>query len=616
MRVFQVKNFQSGLITELEDYSIPEDAASNSLNWLTKGDKIELTGGYQLVDADNENTGSGKVTGLHVAEKVDGSVQAFYSYGQKVKYLDSSGAWQEISTDLLGTDADGEDVSFDGYVSSAGYQTWLSSPNSSLYKIMTANPETAVDQYDASKNFKGYINIQNGRTHLWYRDKFRNYFYGSWIDAQDSSVYTTVSSEAIGGSGSTNYTGTLVFKSGGAKRTCFNVVFTDGTQTAQDDKNGNFVGDATGTINYATGVYDITFNSTTTGSVTADYEWEDSTANGIADFSFSATRAALEGFFLPQNTGGDILNILPYRTEFYCIHENNAWLYSMPVNDTNPTNQIFRAKVGMQNWRAAVATGDGIYYIDTSEKSQPRFKLLTLEANSDQVIPVSFSFNLDLSGYDFSSGIATEFDDYIIFSGTDSNGNQRTFLYNKIWKSFDVTNYSVSCFANNNGVLWAGDALSNNVLKLFNTFSQGDAIIENYWEGKLSKLGVEELKKYKRLTIEGDISPDQNIEVYLAYDRGGYVKLGDISGDGSYVDAGSSIVIGSVQVGKNELGGGGDGVEAFHYRREFRVRSDRFDEVKIKFVATKVGYASISTINYYDIKLYGQKNIQRYRTTS
>jgi hypothetical protein len=51
-----------------------------------------------------------------------------------------------------------------------------------------------------------------------------------------------------------------------------------GGETLVDDRNGNLIGDggSTGTINYATGAYSVTFDHTTTGAVTADYYWEES----------------------------------------------------------------------------------------------------------------------------------------------------------------------------------------------------------------------------------------------------------------------------------------------------------------------------------------------------
>ena len=78
-----------------------------------------------------------------------------------------------------------------------------------------------------------------------------------------------VNDEEIGSSGATNYTGTLAHKPIQPK----SVSFTDGTQTLTDDGNGNLTGDGSGTIDYDTGAYDITFNSSTSGDVTCDYQY-------------------------------------------------------------------------------------------------------------------------------------------------------------------------------------------------------------------------------------------------------------------------------------------------------------------------------------------------------
>ncbi len=103
--------------------------------------------------------------------------------------------------------------------------------------------------------------------------------------------------------------------------------------------------------------------------------------------------------------------------------------------------------------------------------------------------------------------------------------------------------------------------------------------------------------------------------MFLAYDRGPFTSVGTIRGDGGYVNKTSEATVGSPQVGSAEAGGGGSGITAYDYVREIKVNSDRFDEVKIKFVANSVGYASVTEINYYDVRKYTQKNLQRYRTT-
>ena len=618
LRQRRIQNFDKGLVTQLEAQSIPEQAASASLNWLTLGDRIELSGGYTIIGT--ENTGTGKITGLHVAEKVDGSLLPIRTHGKKVEYYTTD--WVESGTDVLTTAADGEDVAITSYTSLAGYQAWISSPNSGFFKMMLANPGSIKDLYSSAKNFKGYIKSANQSIYCWYRLNNKNYLYRSYKDLQNTTVYTTVTAEAIGSSGSTTYSGTLAAISG--VKTCFNIVFTDGTQTMTDNKNGGFTGDGTGTINYATGAYSITFNSVTTGSVTCTYQHETSTTQGVADFTFtSPTRTAAQGFFLPQPTGGDLLNVMPYQSSMYCLHKRNAWILTLDSDDVTVSNIEWRENIGMENWRAAVSTGDGIYYIDTRDSLKPRFKLLTLQSSgiSTQVVPVEFSYNIDLSGYDFSAGVGYQWQDYILFSGRTSGAtqNNRIFAYNKVWKSFDVLDYYTTCFAEYDGALWAGDALSNNVTKLFSTTSTNGGLINNYWEGKLTKLEVDELKKFKRLSLRGKIGVSQILKVSLAFDGGNFVEVGRILGTGDYVDRSGDGLVGSSMVGSDEIGGGGSGAIGYNYIREFhselRNILPKFSEVKIRIEALDVGYASVSEINYYDIKTYGQKNLLRFRTT-
>ena len=606
-----IANFDKGLITSFEAHSIPEGAASDSLNWLTRGDKIELTGGYTIIGA--EDGVAGKVTGLGVSNDVNGDPVAFKTQSKKLFYYDGND-WVENGVDLLGDDADGEAVQFSPYTSVAGYQMWASSPNSGLFKIMLANPADAKDMFINGKNFKGSLTHLNGRALMWYTNKTRNTLFGSWLDAQDESTYTLVADEAVGALGVQAYNGNLAEVTG--KRTGHAIIFSDGTQTLQDDRNGNLIGDGTGTINYTTGAYTVNFAAVTAGAVVVSYEHEDSTDKGVADFSESAIRKATEGFFILQATGGDLLDIKTYRTQNYCIHENNVWFFVIGETDTNPTNEVYREKLGMKSIRAAIGTGEGIYYIDTSNNSEPRFKLLTLNTSNEDVVPITVSFSVDLRNFDFSEAVSFEYGRYLLFAcktkGT--SANDRVFVYDKVFKSFNLTNYFVTQMQEYAGELWAGDSVTNNVQRLFTNFTANGSNIQNYWEGNISQLGVDEIKKFKRLTIQGEIYEQQKLKVSLAYDRGEFEEIGIIDGVGDHIIQGKNRVVGGNEVGAEEIGGGGDGELVSFYKKEFRVNSQRFDEVRIRFEALDVGYVSVSTINYFDIQLYGQKNILKYRT--
>jgi len=177
MNTVDVKVFK-GLQTALEPQSIERGAASRSLNWRTQGDHIELRRGMARVGAD---AGAGKVTGLFTSRKANNDEVTWRTRGKKLEYYNATTeAWVEVNTaDILGTAADGEDVSFADYATNQGNQVWFASPNSSLFKIMTANPGDPVDQYDSSKNFKGLISIVLNRMFLWRRKSDKTAPYGS-----------------------------------------------------------------------------------------------------------------------------------------------------------------------------------------------------------------------------------------------------------------------------------------------------------------------------------------------------------------------------------------------------------------------------------------------------
>lgn len=619
MKTFPIRNFDKGVINNIEQQSIPDGAASDSRNWLTLGDRIELSGGYDIIGT--ENAGTGRISGLKVSTRADGTKQIFRTRGKKLEYYDLTTLdWVEVGSDQLGTAADGEDISFTEYITVAGNQTWLSSPNSSLYKIMTANPGSINDQYNSAKNYKGFIRTVLNWLYLWNIKTDKTGIYRSYIDAQ---IYTTVSAENVGtGNGATlTFTDTLAFKGGGAKRTCFGVLVTDGVETFTDNFSGGLTGSAggTGTINYTTGALSVTFAVAPLNlqAITCDYSWEDSTNNGIADFTFSTPRTAAQGDLLREDIGGAIRNIFNYAEQEYVVHDENTWRVAYSDDDLTVSNRIFRERVGIKNWRAAISTGDGIFYIDTSTPEKPYFRRLTFESNSLEVLPSPITLNVDLAGYVFDQSVSYEWGDYILFffKSANSSNNDTTMVYHKIWKSIDILNYYVSCAENYGGTLLGGDSLSNNVQRLFTGFTANGSTITNYWVGNLSLLQIEELKKFKRLTIKGQIDADQSIDVFLSYDNANFVQVGTISGSGDYVSATPRNVIGSPQVAESEIGGGGTGISAYDYTYEMRVRSPKFDRVKIKFMATNVGYASVSEINYYDIQLYGQKNLNRFRTT-
>ena len=623
----QVNNFKYGILDELEPQSIPDGAASASSNWHTKGDRIELRRGSRMMGSD---AGSGRVTGLRSVRKQDGTEVLIRTRGRKVEYYDeTTHDWIENGTDVLPAAAAGEDISIEPYAGLSGAAAYLSSKNSSIYKIMAANPGSITDLN--MTNHRGKIRIRSGRMYLWDRldtnkGKDETGLYRSYIDKDEVSDFTPITAENVGsGDGSTRtFSGTLAFKGGGAKRTCFLVRIYDTGPTVEtfyDDKNGLLIGSAggTGTINYTTGAFSVQFNAAPAAganSIKADYYWEDSTSAGLADFSYSGTRTAGQGYVLRQDDGGGRMqNIAFYNEQAYCFHQKKTWRVSESADDLTLSNLVYRQNVGIPYFRAQVETGEGIYYIDDSEANKPRIRILTLDQLATAVVPISISNNVNLADYRFDQAAGGLFGDWVLFSCRTKNNtvNDTVLVYDRRFKSLDKLDYYVSCFEVYNGALVAGDSMSNNVYELFSGVDDSDSTIPNSWESKLDDQGLKELKKTKRLRLQGLIGAEQALEVYLSLDNGPYVFIGTVSGNGSYVDRTSVALVGDEVLGKNIVGGGGSGIEAYNYLRELSVRQDKYSEAKIKFTATGLGYLSISMYSFFDIRPMGQRIPRRYR---
>lgn len=618
----ETKNFKIGTVNSLEPESIPDGAASDSLNWLTKGDRIELVPGYSIVGDDDET--DGRVSGLHVAERPDGTLIPFKSHGRKIKTYDAENdEWAEIGSDAIPAAAEDDDISMSDYSPPAGNQLWLNSPNLGPQKVMVATPSALIDQYDSSKNFKGRMRVKDARSLLWYRNEDKTGVYGSWVDARN---YTTVTAESIGtGDGvDKTFSGTLAFKGGGAKRTCFGVEITDGVETFTDDFNGNLVGSAggTGTIDYGTGAYAVEFEAAPANAapLTADYQWEDATDEGVADFSKSTPRQAGQGFVFPQDAGGGpIQAALSFNLVDYCLHLRKTWALFLSDDDTDATNNVFREKVGIPNHRAACATDRGIYAIDTSDPEDPKFVLITLERGSTEVVPIDISEKLNLTDFRFDKGVVGKEGNLVLFAGRHKSSveNDTLWVLDTRFGSYDRIRRHVACFGNQtyDGEILVGDSLSNNVLKLFDGWSNDGVLAENYWIGRLTDHEIRELKKTRRLVVEGQIGPDQVIQVDADMGTGEFVNVGEIRGNGPYVDAAKDGTIGSPEIGEYQIGGAALGsTPRGRYVRELRFRLGKYRRVRLRFRATGIGYASVSYYAHKDITRFEDRVPKKYRS--
>jgi len=627
LKELKIENFRYGVVDAIEVKAIPRGAFRAALNFITKGDKTELRGGELLLGT--EVTGSGAVTGIGVAEGVTGTQLLYWSHGRKVKYYDETTEDHiEIGTNILPAVADGEDVTFSPFNPLAGAQMWFSSPNSGLYKSMVANPGDITNVYTSAKNYKGKLKIQENRIYMWGLKKDISAYYLSYIDAQN---YTTETDEDIGNADDSTKTfiGTLSFKAGEAKETCFNIVITDTSEseTFTDNYDGTLTGDAggTGTINYTTGAFSVTFNTAPSApdDILATYQTEDSTDTGIADFTYSATRVAGEGDVFRQDDGGAAQGLFPYKDINYCPHKYKTWLLQLTADDTDAINIIYRNNVGIPNHRAAVASGDGIYLVNDIDEDEPKFQKIRYVRGSVETEPIPISDNIKLANYRFDQGACIKYGELILFAcrTSDSSYNNRILIYNTTWKSFDPVEYWISCFTIYNGDLIGGSSISNNLYKLFSGYDDDDSLITGYIEGNLDNLDLDRLKKDKKIDLEGEIQTNQAYKLYLAVDNGAFVEYknsGDthaIEGTGDYVDIGQSVAVGSPTCGTTELGGGSavTDIIAHPYYRTIKVNLDKFEKVMYRIVPQGIGYMSLSMLKYKDIRIKGQKIPLKYR---
>jgi len=615
MNDIEIKNWDKGLITELEAESIPRGSFSNALNWTSKGDSFELRAGSRVLGT--QIAGSGRGNGVHTAYKGDGTPVMYRARATKLEYsLDDGTTWTEIGTNILVDEL----ITFANYDSPAGNQVWISSPNlGKLIKIVVANPADYTDVYDATKNYAGYLTIADNALWMWGVVNSKNVVFRSHIDAQK---YTLVSAEVVDtADGGKTYGGTLAFKAGGAKRTCLAVSISNDTGTTETftdpTGSGTLTGSlgGTGTINYTTGEWTAVFNSNVaSGNITATYDWEDSTDNGIADFTFSSTRVASEGCEFPQTSGGDVKTVLVYNLDKYCIHERNVWKIVSPVDDTDFTNNIFRENIGIESLWGAYASADGIYLVDSKNKSEPRIRIMSYNDQSDQVLPLSISESLNLSGYYFDRDVILEVGEYLLIfcRSTDSTKNNRCFRYNKTWKLWDLLDYSASCATLYESSVIVGDDQTNNVWLLFSGITDDEAIISNSVELNIDELDTARLKKLKGIRLKGLIQKEQSYKVYASYDNDDYQYIGEISGDQSYVDIGESMTIGTNAIGTLAIGGESQ-IIVYNYDYTLPINSDKFGDIKLKFEAQNIGFISISNIIYKDIRLKENKPPQKYR---
>ena len=678
---YKVGVYGKGTVNVIEDTLIDDGAASNSVNFLTLPDRIELIGGRRLLGS--EESGNNGALGMGKITKVDGEEVIFRKIGTKLQYFNNATQlWVDIKTNLL----DNEPLYFANSFTPAGRQIWMCGQDG-LFKIYPSSPTSIIDLTNPLKNYKGIILIDKSRMLTVGMKEDPTGIRFSKVD-KDSN-YQNVSHEDLSDSATAkkNYSGTLVHGQ------CFGLLFisTIGTQvnisnitkavtpvvtanghglvagdkiaiagvvgmteinyllarvvavidansfyidintssfstytsggtvgkaeTLTDDKNGNLIGDGSGTINYATGEYTLSFNTNTAIPVKSDYLYEDSLNGGLADFTYSATRLAGEGNVLRQDsTGSKTMFVVSFNNSYISVQDKGSWKVTIDSTDEKYDNQIYRENIACPSPRAKEVTADGVIFIDTYDSNKPKLRLLALNQLGDQLIPYDLGTNFKLEDYTFDKDtcLYKKGDWILIACKQNSPANNKIIIYNIKQKSFDVTNYTGNCFVDLYNKIIAGDSFSPNTYELFSGYDDLDYEIEAVWEGKKHNQKTDRLKKFKRFRAKGYIDPDQGFNIMASYDNDPYELIGAISGKGNYVDTQKSYLVGTSKIGEDIIGLG-DSSKANYFETEIKVHTPKYERVKIAFVPTGIGYLSIMEHKFSDIRIKSAKLPKKYK---
>jgi hypothetical protein len=597
--------FNKGVHNLLNSEMIPQEALQDARNWICEDGVLRLVNGKVKLGAEGV---PGKIRGLWIGYKIDGTKVKFRKTSTKIQYYNETTAlWTDIIVGLTAT----AEYSFQNYSSLSGAWVVVSGVDG-LYRINTANLGDYIDMYSSTKNDKGRILIDKGRLFMWNcSNASKTSIKSSYIDKQNSDVYTTVTAEATISLG-----GTLAFKAGGVTRNCFGLVLTlTGTgEIYTDNKDGTLTGSlgGTGTINYITGVYTVS----NAGVGTVNYFWEDSNEKGITDFRFTAIRVAGEGNLITQNIGGDNIERIEVGQDgaYYSLKSKSSYRLDISADDNTFTNLVYRSDLGIPYFRAAVATSKGLVFMNTSNPNDPKLTILTKNIYSDSIEPVVLfpHFNFSLYGYD--DCCIDTFGRYVIVAcqSAESDFNDTILLCDMITNIVDIGFYPSRVFAKDAGNLYVGSPITETVYNVFNGFDDDNFVIENFAVTKGETFKVENLKRERKLKIQGLIEPDQNCEVCISYDDVDFELLGTISGRADYVDGGTPTTVGSNMTGTIPVGGDNQ-TTVYPFFYEVKIHTPKFRKRELKFVALNYGYIGINSVVDDDILLFENRLPKRFR---
>mgnify|MGYP003472290755 FL=1 len=613
MRSQKITKLISAVHNRLPSREIPQDASKDEKNWFTFDGKIQLIPGKQILGVEGV---AGKCNNIWPGIRNDGTKVLYVKYGDKIGYWNGT----TLVSIITGLTVDAE-YSFQNYTSLAGNFTYAMGPDG-IYKLNNGSIGSYINMYDSTKNFKGKaMLIDKGRMFVVGVEKDPTGLYGSKIDGQATN-YSIVSNENIGTGDDieTTFTGTLAFKGGNPLSMCFGLQITAGSVSGKDDYNGKISGTgiATGSINYVTGAFSITFANPVPNAtaITINYLHENSNLNGITDFTKSTPRIAGDGYVVRQDEGGDPIQNISIGQDgaYYSGKLYSFYRFYIDETDTKPVNEIFRKDIGIPNKNMILSIGAGIIFMNTANPEKPELTLLDKNPIGDNLVPQVLFAHFKFENYKYDKGSLITWGRFILVScrSIDSDINDTLLLCDKSANTVDITSYGMNCIMKDGEKLYGGSELTQTVWQLFKDFDDDSYPIINYWDSKDENYGVDELKKTRNLIVMGEIDRYQQIEVHIGYDEATSTLVGTIRGDGSYVDKSKPSTVGGGLFGNNTFGGKKTST-IYPFLIQIKLKPPKYQTRVVRFVAKSIGHASINYIGDKDILLYEQKIAKRYR---
>lgn len=138
-----------GLNTAVKDNRFLDRGETYSQqNWITGRDQdhIELRRGSVVLGKTKRNIAGASITGIGIGIKNDGTQIPFFTFQRKILYYDPiANDTIEIGSDVLPLAAINDPTNFMPYQNLAGSYIYLTSKNSSIYKLSVANPGSYVN---------------------------------------------------------------------------------------------------------------------------------------------------------------------------------------------------------------------------------------------------------------------------------------------------------------------------------------------------------------------------------------------------------------------------------------------------------------------------------------